>query len=169
VGGSVAHWLWCCQEEAESGARNRVPASQQAARMEILFLLRASPMAYALPLWFPLFVAHTVDALPESSTVSRPYWNSSANRLLAKVIGSSQRYLDRTTAGKLGFWEMVQITALCGAIPGIWLLQKYLRGGSRKDSTASSWKSTSKLHPDVALKEEDLTGMSPVSLHLSTC
>jgi len=65
------------------------------------------------------------------------------------------QFLLRTAHGNLSFWEMVQITALCGAIPGVWYLRRQLR---RKESFTPSWKSTSKLNKGVAVNEDDAGG-----------
>jgi hypothetical protein len=63
--------------------------------------------------------------------------------------------MSKTASGNLSLWEMVQITALCGAIPGVWFLQRQLR---RRESVTPSWKSTSKLNNGVAVSDGELGG-----------
>lgn len=113
---------------------------------------------------FYLVFADAVDALPDSMTSTNARWQLPlvTSKSLSKngnaVAGFLQQFFPRTTRGTLGVWEMVQITTLCGALPGIWYLQRYLRRKSRNDSVASSWRSTAKLHPDVSLNEDESTG-----------
>jgi sugar phosphate permease len=73
------------------------------------------------------------------------------------VINILRQYLPETTRGTLSIWEMIQITALCGAVPGVWYLHRRLR---RKESFTPSWKSTSKLNKRVVVNEEQLGGKS---------
>jgi hypothetical protein len=73
------------------------------------------------------------------------------------VIDIFRQYLPKTARGTLSLWEMVQITALCGAIPGVWYLQRQFR---RKDSFTPSWKSTSKLNRGVTVNEGEPGGKS---------
>lgn len=77
---------------------------------------------------------------------------------ISSLLTSCLQVFETTTGWKLGVWEMVQITALCGALPGIWFVRRCLQGTSRNDSIASSTKSNSKLHPDISFNEDDSTG-----------
>lgn len=104
--------------------------------------------------FYLLCLVVSVQALSES--FGRSSWQGSVSfSKLASggkaAIDFFRPYLSRITKGRLGLWEMVQITALCGAIPGIWYLQRQLR---RKDSHAS-WKSTSKLNKGVTVNEDE--------------
>lgn len=108
--------------------------------------------------FFLLCLVVSVKALSESLG-SRSTWQVAASS--SKLASGGQAAIDffrqslpRITRGKLGLWEMVQITALCGAIPGLWYLRRQLR---RKDSYASS-KSTSKLNRTVAVNEDEAGG-----------
>jgi hypothetical protein len=102
-----------------------------------------------------LCLIDSAKALSES--VSRAHWHlsTSTGRLASgrqAVVDLVRRYLPQAAEGKLTIWDMVQITALCGVIPGFWYLQRQLR---RKYSDTGSWKSTSKLKKGVAVNEED--------------
>ena len=77
-----------------------------------------------------------------------------------------RHYLPKTAHGTLSLWEMVQITALCGAIPGVLYLQRQFR---RKDSFTPSWKSTSKLNRGVTVNEEELGGKLLPTTRITAC
>lgn len=107
---------------------------------------------------FLLCLVDCVLALSES--LGRSPWqiSISSSRLASggqAALDIVRQYLPKIARGTLSLWEMVQITALCGAIPGIWYLQRQLR---RKESFTPSWKSTSKLHKGVAVNEDELGG-----------
>jgi hypothetical protein len=115
---------------------------------------RMTGSSTAFSSFFLLCLVVDVQALSES--LGRSPWQASVSSSKLASGGQAavdffQQYLFRITRGKLSIWEMMQITALCGAIPGIWYLQRQLR---RKDSYSSS-KSTSKLNKGVAVNEDE--------------
>jgi hypothetical protein len=100
-------------------------------------------------------LVNSVLALSESPGRSLWQISISSSRLASRgqvAIDVIRRFLLRTAHGTLSFWEMVQITALCGAISGVWYLRRQLQ---RKESSTPSWKSTSKLNKGVVVNEDD--------------
>ena len=122
-----------------------------------------------------VFLVYLVNSAKASSEfVSRVYWQfytltagvtSVSGR--QSVIDLFRQYLPLKPKGTFTFWDMVQIAALCGAIPGIWYLQRRLR---RKDSDTASWMSTSTLKKGVAVNEDDSGGkFIPIALEHRSC
>jgi hypothetical protein len=115
-------------------------------------------LSIALSCTFLFSLVDSVQALSESPGKSPWQISVSSSRLGSggqAAIDIIRQYLPRTTHGTLSFWEMVQITALCGAIPGVWYLQRQLR---RKESFTPSWKSTSKLNKGGAADKDEFGG-----------
>lgn len=117
-------------------------------------------LSIALSGIFAFCLVDSVLALSES--LGRSSWqiSTSSSRLASggqTAIDVLHHYLPKATRGTLSLWEMVQITAVCGAIPGVWYLQRQLR---RKESFTPSWKSTSKLNKGVAVNEDEPGGKS---------
>ena len=115
-------------------------------------------LSIALSCTFLFSLVDSVQALSES--LGRSPWQISvySSRLRSggqAAIDVIRQYLPRTAHGTLSFWEMVQITALCGTIPGVWYLQRQLR---RKESFTPSWKLTSKLNKSVAADKDEVGG-----------
>jgi hypothetical protein len=71
-------------------------------------------------------------------------------------------YISRRSKGTFTPWDMAQIAAICGAIPGIWYLQRQLR---RKDNDNASSRSTSRLKTGVVVNEDDSGGKHIQSLY----
>jgi hypothetical protein len=104
-----------------------------------------------------LFLVEVVSAAPESVVNTR--WHLlSTSRTREAAIEFFHNLHSRTKNGGFGWKEMVEVTVLCGAIPGIWYLQKYFKKGWRQDSVAPSWKSNTKLTSTVSVNEDDSTG-----------
>lgn len=95
-----------------------------------------------------LLFAVTAEAWSDSTT--RNNWEISPSNSLLLLRQTTAALLHRATQGKLGLLEMVQITAVCGAIPGIW----YLRRWFRKASDSASGTSTTKLDAGPGINEE---------------
>jgi hypothetical protein len=111
-------------------------------------------LSIALSCIFLFCLVDSVQALSESLGGSPWQISLSSSRLASGgqvAIDIIRQFLLRTAHGTLSFWEMVQIAALCGAIPGVWYLQRQLR---RKESFTPSWKSTTKLSNGVAVNED---------------
>ncbi|KAI9734437.1 MAG: hypothetical protein M1818_006825 [Claussenomyces sp. TS43310] len=106
-------------------------------------------MAVVLLCILLLYLTFCINALPDF--ISGRHWQTLTSP--SKAITASQavvNFFRRPAQGKLSLWDMVQITALCGAIPGIWYLQRQIR----RRSDAPSWQSTSELRPDQAINQD---------------
>lgn len=110
---------------------------------------------FHIPFLNQIFLLHVffcvalVSALPESLIKYRPHIPDFILRLQTGQSGWS-------------LWEMVQVASICGALPGIWFMQKQLR---RSDSSSSSWRSTTGSDEKVAsirtAREETITTGEP--------
>lgn len=111
---------------------------------------------------FVFLFSQVGSAIALSESVNTANWQLSTLSTKLKSMPGGQLVLDlfksytsRRSKGTFTPWDMVQIAALCGAIPGIWYLQRQLR---RKDSGNASSKSTSRLRTGVAVNEDNLGG-----------
>lgn len=126
-------------------------------RLIVLYVYNMAKCSYAIIIFlFGVFVS--VGAL--SGSINRSHRQVSISTAKLTLGGQALVKLFRqcfplTVQRKVTIWEMAQITALCGALSGIWYLQRHLR---RKDSDASSSKSDSKLNKTIAVNEDDSTG-----------
>ncbi|RFU24919.1 hypothetical protein B7463_g11418, partial [Scytalidium lignicola] len=82
-----------------------------------------------------LFAAVVVATIPESSTLPINSLNKVTSRALALI--SNIRHISQLAfQSKAGFWEMVQIAAICSIIPSLWYLRR--RQQDRKSTQGSS-------------------------------
>jgi hypothetical protein len=85
----------------------------------------------------------------------------------AHAVDAFKQYIAQRSRGTFTLWDMVRIAALCGAIPGIWLLQRQLR---RKDNDNAPLQSTSRLRTEVAVNEDDPGGKHmPIDISYQSC
>ena len=109
-----------------------------------------------------VFLPLASRAATSSGVTGEVNWQISQRKTKARlmlggraVANIYQNIIRWATGRRHMWWEMVQILALCGAVPGIWYLRRRLK---RRDSDAVSWQSPSKLKTGVNVNEDDSSG-----------
>lgn len=106
--------------------------------------------------WYLLVLCLVISAEALSESLVRNQWQISklTSELASKgqiAIRNFWQILPKSTQRSPNLWEMVQITALCGAVPGIWFLQRYLR---KNNNVATSWRSASKQNGIITIMDD---------------
>lgn len=104
-------------------------------------------MAIILLLYLLLHIVVVVNALSGSTNWSSEKLSALSTRAIAATQALSKLFT-RTAQRELNIWDMVQITILCGAVPGLWFLHRQIR----KNSDAPSWESVKQ--PNLAIVED---------------